>query len=81
MENVRKMQTADMVVIGGGVLGGAVAFYLARSIPSIWLFCNFVRMPGQEKLLDSIILTGKHLKNPSIREINGNSAIINLARI
>ena len=30
MENIRKMQTADVVVIGGGVLGGAVAFYLAK---------------------------------------------------
>src|SRR5271157_6485903 len=30
MENVRKMQTVDMVVIGCGVLGGAVAFYLAK---------------------------------------------------
>ena len=24
------MQTADVIVIGGGVLGGAVAFYLAK---------------------------------------------------
>ena len=30
MENIRKMQTADVIVIGGGVLGGAVAFYLAK---------------------------------------------------
>src|SRR5271157_2097912 len=30
MENVRKMRTADILVIGGGVLGGAVAFYLAK---------------------------------------------------
>ena len=24
------METADIIVIGGGVLGGAVAFYLAK---------------------------------------------------
>ena len=30
MGNVRKMRTADILVIGGGVLGGAVAFYLAK---------------------------------------------------
>lgn len=30
MENILKMRTADVIVIGGGVLGGAVAFYLAK---------------------------------------------------
>ena len=30
MENTHNLESADIVIIGGGVLGGAVAYYLSK---------------------------------------------------